>query len=779
MSVILPGDDHERQPEPAQSARILEYLRVFVPEGQITELRAFSGGKVRHTRLYRDHGLLVEEAAKLDRTGTTSGIYFVPNPIIESHIPAGAGSHPGTANAEMIASRRWLPIDVDPVRMDADGCRLPKQDVPASEEERLAAWNVLQRCMGALEAVNLRCPVIADSGNGWHLCYPIDLPNDDTSYRKIAAILDGLNDRCGDEFAVVDQKTKDAPRIWKLYGTTSRKGLASPTRLHRLAYVHQWEAITQADREANNAGLDRLLMIWDRQEQFRRRDTAAISDDVARARAYLEKEDPAIQGSDGSDKAFHVAGILTQGFSLSNEQAMVAISDWNARCVPPWSDWELHHKFDDARKSPCQKPWGYLLEAETPAKARVSSAASPSASTTDGESRLVTVRLDTVKVMPLEWEVPDRIPRGKLTLLSGHGGHGKTTVTLYLIAAVTTGRPAFGLAYEPLPPGDVILVSCEDDAEDTLVPRLMCAGADLSRIHFVKGIRGKDGKILEFSLQHVEAIKRTLDESPEVRLVVIDPVNAFLGRGVDDHKDSELRGLLSPLMGVAADRGISFVLIKHLNKNEGAKAVSRVGGSIAYINAVRSALLLAPDPEDESRKLLLPMKANLTKNRQGLAFRMADIPKEDADRILATQSHLSPSQMLDLRKQLFQVEWLGTVDITADDALNSPKKKEDHDDVAEIDRAAAWLKLFLSQGPKHSEECVRQGNEHLKKERKKPRKDGKEELGMPWWRDKILKGKLGGYSQGTKTFPIAWHWHLPNVYTTPGGEGGADEAVFE
>ena len=162
------------------------------------------------------------------------------------------------------------------------------------------------------------------------------------------------------------------------------------------------------------------------------------------------------------------------------------------------------------------------------------------------EPRLKTTRLSDVKARPVRWLVPDLIPLGKLTMIAGDGGHGKSSTTLDLAAALTKGRAAFGLKYDAPPPCEVLLISCEDDLADTVVPRLRAADADLARIHHVEGVPGSDGKTAAVQPRPLPASRRELEAETDIRLVVIDPAGAYIGRaGCDDHKDSELRALLA------------------------------------------------------------------------------------------------------------------------------------------------------------------------------------------------------------------------------------------
>jgi hypothetical protein len=370
----------------------------------------------------------------------------------------------------------------------------------------------------------------------------------------------------------------------------------------------------------------------------------------------------------------------------------------------------------------------------------------------DTPKGLATTRLDTISPQPVRWLVPGYLPRGKLVMLAGDGGHGKSTLTLHLTACLTTGRPCFGVAYEPLPACEVLLVSCEDDYADTVVPRLLSAGAELSRVFRVDGIKDKDGNLHPFSLDHLVRVEEELESKPAVRLVVIDPAGAYVGRtGKDDYKDSELRTLLDPLAELAARKQVTIIIVKHLAKGITAKAVHRVNGSAAYTNSVRAAFLVTPDPQDDTRKFFLPLKFNLGPKPAGLAYRLQAPAPEESDGIVNRFSQLEGEDRARLAGQLFRLEWLGVVAIDADAALADGARK-DRPGAKDTERAAEWLETFLAKRPAESLACVKGGNAALDL-----RKD------LKWWRDSILKDRLQGKPRktGSPGKPQHWWFTLP------------------
>jgi hypothetical protein len=292
-------------------------------------------------------------------------------------------------------------------------------------------------------------------------------------------------------------------------------------------------------------------------------------------------------------------------------------------------------------------------------------------------------------------------------MLAGDGSHAESAMTLDLAACLTTGRSCLGLTYDPLPPAEVVLISCEDDLADTIVPRLLTAKANLSRCHSVDGVRDASGKVAPFSMAHFQAMEQELKKRPDVRLVVIDSTGAFVGRtGVDDHKDSELRALLGPLAEVAANRGVTILIVKHFSKGATAKAVHKVSGGVGYVNAVRTAFVAVPDPEDQDRRLFLPLKFNLGPRPSGLAYRTQALDLDEAQTMLAPFC-LDPEDRERLAQQLFRIDWLGPVDVSADEAVNALAKREQGPN--KVEKATEWLKKFLAVSAYPSNEITAAG----------------------------------------------------------------------
>jgi putative DNA primase/helicase len=293
----------------------------------------------------------------------------------------------------------------------------------------------------------------------------------------------------------------------------------------------------------------------------------------------------------------------------------------------------------------------------------------------------VILRLSEVKPEPVRWLWPGRIASGKLTLIAGDPGLGKSFLTLDIAARVSQGAPwpdAPGISTEA---GGVVILSAEDDPADTIVPRLIAAGADLARINALRATVARDGagRRTERAVNLADdlpALSAAIRATPGCRLVVIDPVSAYTGK-VDSHVNAETRGLLAPLANLASDLGVAVVLVTHLNKSAGGKALYRAIGSIAFAAAARAAFAVAKDRDDPARRLFLPTKNNLAPDGTGLAYRLGAAAEGDVPVL-----HWEPD----------------AVDLTADDALSGDAP--DGHRRTERDDAADWLRDYLTGGDK-------------------------------------------------------------------------------
>lgn len=237
---------------------------------------------------------------------------------------------------------------------------------------------------------------------------------------------------------------------------------------------------------------------------------------------------------------------------------------------------------------------------------------------------------------PIRWLWKGRIPSGKVSMIAGDPGLGKSQVCASLASIVSNGGmwPVDRTSCEG---GEVIMMSAEDDAADTIRPRLEAAGADVSRVHLIQGVRseGDNGQLYERTFNMGEDMARlraVLNDHPHVRMVIIDPVSAYLGT-LDSHKNAEVRAMLAPLAVLASETNVAIILVSHLTKGQSQSVLARIQGSMAFGAAARAVWGVTKDHGNPSRRLFMPMKNNLGKDDSGLAYSIEacrlDAPEDD------------------------------------------------------------------------------------------------------------------------------------------------------
>jgi len=338
----------------------------------------------------------------------------------------------------------------------------------------------------------------------------------------------------------------------------------------------------------------------------------------------------------------------------------------------------------------------------------------------------VTVRVSDVKAELLEWLWAPYIPLGKVTLLIGDPDLGKSLLTTTIAAFVSTARE-WPIGSPECKQGSVILLSAEDDVADTIRPRLEASQADLTQIHTLAMIVDyeKDLKRLQersFSLtKDISALDDVLSRSKNCRLVVIDPLSAYL-QGVDSHRNSDVRTILAPLAKLAQEHHLAILGVTHLNKS-GGPAAYRANGSIAFTAAARAVYAIGRDPNDPERRLVAPVKANLVAEAHGFAYRLQTV-----------DTNVGAQPVIEFDPT--------PVDATADDILSFSTGNPKHE--PELEKAVNWLKHFLILGP--------QSVNHIQ--------EAAIDYGYSWATTRRAQIQLG--IKPSKTgFNGGWVWELP------------------
>jgi putative DNA primase/helicase len=225
------------------------------------------------------------------------------------------------------------------------------------------------------------------------------------------------------------------------------------------------------------------------------------------------------------------------------------------------------------------------------------------------------------KARSIAWMWPGRFAIGKLGLIGGMPDMGKGLISAFIATAVTAGVD-LPCGEGKTPQGDVLWFTAEDDVEDTVVPRLIAAGADLSRVHIVKTMR-KGGKERTFNLvTDLPDLRKTIERIGNVVLVIIDPMSAYVGVGkVNTSSTTDVRGFLTPLTQMAAELRIAVIGIMHFNKKaDVTSAMLRIADSLAYVAAARHVYVVVEDPNVEGRRLFVKAKNNLAPDKAALPY---------------------------------------------------------------------------------------------------------------------------------------------------------------
>lgn len=256
-----------------------------------------------------------------------------------------------------------------------------------------------------------------------------------------------------------------------------------------------------------------------------------------------------------------------------------------------------------------------------------------------GDAAMGIVSLEGLTPTGIEWLWPDRFALGKYNLLASVGGEGKTQFATRLIAMVTRGE-AFPDGSGKAPVGTCLFLSSEDGLRDTIVPRLMAAGADMGKC---KGLTAQltvevDGKehVNLMSFQHLDYWRDVFRRTKPI-LMVVDPIPAYLGRGVNDHHNNEVRAVLEPFCALLDEHRVTLLAITHLGKSVDQKTpIAKILGSVAYANVARTVSVVYRDPQDADRRLLCPLKNNFSPPMEALAYRIEGCEIEAGGQVIKT-----------------------------------------------------------------------------------------------------------------------------------------------
>jgi putative DNA primase/helicase len=326
----------------------------------------------------------------------------------------------------------------------------------------------------------------------------------------------------------------------------------------------------------------------------------------------------------------------------------------------------------------------------------------------------VGVMLSAVEPEEVRWLWERRIPLGKLTVVDGNPGDGKSVLMTDLAARVSKGRGWPDGAQCIL--GGALICSAEDGVADTIVPRAVAAGGDLSRVLALSTVPDGENNERPLSIpEDLPLIERGIRRVGAI-LVVVDPLMAFLSGDANAHKDQDVRRAMAPLAKMAERTGAAVVLVRHLNKTFGMNPLYRGGGSIGIIGAARSGLVVGRHPHDEDLRVLAGMKSNLSLPPESLIYRIETAANGAA-----------------------RVVYEGTTETNARELLKEPA----HEERSAFSDAKEFLVAELEDGPMTAKQINRNAKETDVAERTLRR----------------AKDALGVVS--TKEADGSWTWSLP------------------
>jgi putative DNA primase/helicase len=295
----------------------------------------------------------------------------------------------------------------------------------------------------------------------------------------------------------------------------------------------------------------------------------------------------------------------------------------------------------------------------------------------------------SVSAEAIRWLWPGWLARGKLHVLAGAPGTGKTTIALHIAACISAGH-ALPSGYRPQR-GNVIIWSGEDDPADTLKPRLVAAGADASRIKFVGEVK-ENGQSFPFDpARDVDKLRDAAAKVGDVALLIIDPLVSAVGG--DSHKNAEVRRGLAPLVELAGKLGAALIGITHYSKGTaGRDPLERVTGSVAFGALARIVFgTVRQEGEDGAPRTMMLARAKSNIGPDGGGYTYAIDHTEIHGGIIASR-----------------ITWGGAVEGTARELLSEPEPEGEQGDARD---AAAWLRELLGGGPVPVKDVRRHGND--------------------------------------------------------------------
>lgn len=350
---------------------------------------------------------------------------------------------------------------------------------------------------------------------------------------------------------------------------------------------------------------------------------------------------------------------------------------------------------------------------------------------------IVLTAASLIEIRPAKWLWDQRLPLGELSLLAGREGVGKSTFDCWLAAGVSTGTlpgESFGV------PRNVLMIATEDDWSTTIAPRLLAAGADLSRVFKVSVAHPDTKRESQIHLPvHFEHLEEALRQTNPA-LVIFSPLVSRLSEKLDSHKDQEVRQALEPLVEIAERFSCSILGLIHLNKAGGTDPLRAVMGSAAFVAIARAVLFMQRDPDDGEIRVVGQPKNNLGMTDYELGLLTFSI-----ESVLV--GHSPDGEPVSATRLVWGDDRAGTIEQILDEANTSTETR------TVIAEAADWLKdhLTAAGGFASCEAINKAGSDAGFNERTLKR----------------ARAKIGAITQRSQAFPRTSSWILPGALVAP------------
>ena len=540
----------------------------------------------------------------------------------------------------------------------------------------------------------------------------------------------------------VDETTYNAARVWKLYGTLVCKGDHLPQRPHRIARLIDVPEVLEVVSREHLTALAALLpeppattprhRVVDREafnltQWIAHHQLPVVSQGPWSNGGYKWILNPCPWNPEHTNRAAYLVQFTSGAIAAGCHHHGCAGKDWHA----------LRRLYDPAwHTSRDHPPWS---------SSRTGNHGAQTSQGRQVHKMPHVITLSTVQPEPVSWLWEPYIPRRKLTLVEGDPGTGKTWLMLQIAAAISQGYSLPGQGGKPQ--GNqgsgqpVLYLTAEDGLADTLRPRLDAAGADCANVHALTGWQEQAGETVttgSVTLADLPVIKIAMAQfSPA--LVIIDPLQAYLGAKTDMYRANEVRPLLAALMLLAEQYDCAIVCVRHLAKTSQSRAIYRGLGSIDFTAAARSVLLVDDEPQAQ---------------REG-----GDIVEPALSRRVLAHSKSSlapkgPSLVFELRGGKFY--WSGQSAITANELAAGPQRTARRD--AEVQKAEAWLRTYLRGGSR-------------------PAKEGYEATAAMGIATRTLMRAKKAIGVQSKKAGELWYWHAPFIHTDILGNVGSVDNV--